>query len=129
MYLPILAVIIGFLIVYFTKVSLPVAYADYVSIAILVGVDSGCGGIRAALEGQFDDTMFVTGFFTNAVLAVFLAYVGDILGVELYLAVVVALGIRIFRNLGIIRSILIKRTLEHRKVPPDSIAGPQGGGH
>ena len=36
----------------------------------------------------------------NMLLAALLAYFGDKLGVDLYLAVVVALGIRIFNNLG-----------------------------
>lgn len=55
------------------------------------------------MENVFDTTVFVSGFVTNALLAAGLAYLGDRLGVELYLAAVVAFGVRLFQNLAIIR--------------------------
>ena len=88
---------------------------DYISIAILAGIDSVAGAVRAAFVGEFNDFQFVTGFFTNAVVAVLLAYLGDMLGVDLYLAVVVAFGIRIFNNLGRIRAKLLERSAERRR--------------
>lgn len=90
-------------------VFIPFMYAKYMSIAILAALDSVFGGIRAYMEDVFDNVVFVSGFFINIVLAAGLAYLGDRLGVELYLAAVVAFGVRIFQNLAIIRRYLLKK--------------------
>jgi small basic protein len=55
--------------------------------------------------------VFVSGFFANMIVAGALAYSGDKLGVDLYLAVVLALGIRIFNNLGRVRGLLVRAHL------------------
>jgi small basic protein len=51
--------------------------------------------------------VFVSGFVSNIILAAGLTYVGDRLGVDLFLAAVVAFGVRLFDNLAIIRRHLI----------------------
>jgi small basic protein len=111
--LPVAALITGFLLVY--RFSIPSAWADYAAIAILAGFDALIGAVRARMEGQFDEAVFLSGFFVNMALAILLAYIGDKLGVDLYLAVVVALGIRIFTNLGRIRGLFVRsRMAAHR---------------
>lgn len=90
-------------------VFIPVFYAKYLSIAVLAVLDSVFGGIRAYIEEVFDTVVFLSGFITNALLAAGLAYIGDRLGVELYLAAVVAFGVRIFQNLAIIRRYLLMK--------------------
>lgn len=100
-----LGIAIGFQL----PVFIPLIYAKYMSIAILAVLDSVFGGIRAYMENVFDTTIFVSGFITNALLAAGLAYLGDRLGVELYLAAVVAFGVRLFQNLAIIRRYLFKK--------------------
>jgi small basic protein len=107
--LPLFALLIGFLIVYTLGVALPVGYADYVSLIILASLDAIAGGARARIEGNFDDTVFVTGVIFNSLAAVALAYIGDRMGMSLYLAPVVALGVRIFYNVGRIRRLLLRR--------------------
>lgn len=87
----------------------PLAYAKYMSVAVLAVLDSVFGGIRAAMEDTFDHTVFITGFFSNALLAAGLAFVGERLGIDLYLAAVVAFGVRLFQNLAIIRRHLLKK--------------------
>ena len=121
--IPLLALIIGFLLVYNLRLNIPVDFADYLAIAILAGLDSIFGGIRSRLENNFEEYIFTTGFFVNMGLAAFLAYLGDRMGVNLYLAVVVALGIRIFQNLGRIRSRLTAQLL-HRRYQELSSSGP-----
>ncbi|MDI6812947.1 MAG: small basic family protein [Desulfitobacteriaceae bacterium] len=103
MWLPILGLILGLAIGYVSPFSVPINYAKYLSVAILAALDSVLGGIRAAQEDHFDSTVFLTGFFSNILLAGILAYVGDRIGVDLYLAAVVAFGVRLFQNLAIIR--------------------------
>ena len=65
---------------------------------ISLGCSFGCPGFPA---GRL--AILVTGFFTNILLAAGLAYLGDLLGLDLYLAAVIAFGLRIFSNLGAIR--------------------------
>lgn len=100
-----LGIFIGFQL----PIFIPVVFAKYMSIAILAILDSVFGGIRAYMESVFDTEIFLSGFITNALLAAGLAYLGDRLGVELYLAAVVAFGVRLFQNLAIIRRYLFRK--------------------
>jgi len=100
-----LGVIIGLNI----PLLLPGSFAKYLSVAALAALDSIFGGIRAGMEDTFDNTIFITGFFSNALLAAGLAFVGERLGMDLYLVAVVAFGVRLFQNLAIIRRHLLKK--------------------
>lgn len=79
------------------------------SVAILAALDSVFGAIRSHMENRFNSAIFVSGFFGNAVLAAFLAYIGDRLGVPLYYAAIFAFGGRLFQNFAIIRRYLIEK--------------------
>lgn len=102
-YIPVLGFAAGFVAIYFTQATVPFYWAPYLSLAALAGVDSLCGGVRAGLEGKFHDDIFLTGFAMNCLLSGALAYLGDRIGVDLFLAAVVLLGGRIFLNLSLIR--------------------------
>lgn len=108
MWLPILGLLIGMVLGWFSPFSVPVEYSKYLSVAILAALDSVLGGVRAAQENHFDSVIFLTGFFTNILLAGLLAYVGDLIGVDLWKPVV-AFGVRLFNNLAIIRRHLLKK--------------------
>lgn len=108
-----LALALGVWIGLYLPFSLPATVAKYISVSFLAGLDSVLGGTRAGIEERFNLSVFVSGFTTNLVLAGLLTWVGDQLGVELYLAAVVTFGQRIFENLAIIRRDLIG-------VPPKS---------
>lgn len=88
---------------------LPQSYATYTSVAALAALDSVMGGIRTAMEDKFDHVIFTTGFFSNALLAAGLVFVGERLGIDLYLAAVVAFGVRLFQNVSLIRRHLLKK--------------------
>lgn len=102
-WLAVVGVIIGLLIGFGLPVQVPVDIARYLSVALLASLDSAFGGLRASLEGNFDNKVFISGFFGNAALAAALTYMGDKLGVELYYAALFAFGYRMFQNLGAIR--------------------------
>jgi small basic protein len=104
-----IGLIFGLLVGFYSPITVPTIYAPYVSISILAALDSVFGGIRALEEDCFDINIFITGFFSNALIAGFLAYFGDRLGIQLYLAAIFAFGVRIFQNLAIIRRSIIKR--------------------
>jgi small basic protein len=122
--LPLFAAVLGFVIVYVWRLSIPMVYSSYVSVGILAGLDSVIGGTRSALWHRFDSAVFVSGFFTNIVLASLLVYAGDRLGVELYLPAIVALGVRIFYNVGYVRRAALSRFL-HRPLLPEPSEVPE----
>ncbi|MGI6686303.1 MAG: small basic family protein [Bacillota bacterium] len=115
MWFPIIGLIIGVLLGSIFTFQVPIVYAKYLSIAVLAALDSLLGGVRGIMEDSFDGTILLSGFFTNTLMAALLAYMGDHLGVDLYLAAVLAFGIRLFNNLGFIRRDFITRYREKRK--------------
>jgi len=108
-WLALIGLLAGALIGLKIPLILPLLYAKSMSVAALAALDSVFGGIRAAQENHFDNKIFLTGFFSNALLAAGLAFAGDRLGIDLYLAAVVAFGVRLFQNLAIIRRHLLKK--------------------
>lgn len=109
MWLPLLGLLVGILLGLQFPFQIPVAYAKYMSVALLAALDSVLGGLRAGMEEKFDTAIFMSGFIGNTLLAGFLAYIGDQLGVQLYLAAIFVFGVRLFQNLAIIRRYLLKK--------------------
>jgi small basic protein len=107
--LPIVGLLIGLVIGGFISIEVPAAYVKYFSIAILAALDSVFGGIRSTMEGRFDSTKMISGFFVNALAAGLLAYLGDRLAIDLYMAAVFAFGVRLFDNIARIRHLLIDK--------------------
>ncbi len=114
LWMPIIGLLIGFSI-FWLPVRLPPDYSGYLSLATLAGLDSIFGGIRAGIEGKFHDDIFISGFAVNTFLAALLAYLGDQIGVDLFLAAVVVLGGRVFLNLSLIRRYWLTQTAMSRK--------------
>ena len=88
--------------------SVPLWMQPYLPIAVIAALDAVFGGVRAVLEGIFDDKGFVVSFLSNVVVAAFIVFLGDQLGVgtQLSTGVVVVLGVRIFSNVASIRRAL-----------------------
>lgn len=103
--IPLIALIVGALVGLVVQPSVPTFLAPYLPVAVVAALDAVFGGVRARLDGTFSDRVFLISFLTNVVLAVFLVFLGDQLGVgsELSTAVVVVLGVRIFQNLAAVR--------------------------
>ncbi len=116
MWLPVLFLIIGVAVGLMTNLRIPEEYKDYLSIAVLAAFDTLLGGVRASLEKTFNETVFVTGFFSNVALAALLAFLGVQLGIDLYLAAVFAFGVRLFQNIAVIRRQVIDQRLITRKI-------------
>jgi small basic protein len=101
----VLALIAGVVAGLVLEPTVPVALQPYLPIAVVAALDAVFGGIRAKLDGVFDDKQFVISFVSNVLVAAFIVYLGDQLGVggQLSTGVVVVLGIRIFTNAAAIR--------------------------
>lgn len=106
----VLALALGITLGLLTNVTVPAALLTYLGVAVLAAIDACLGGIKASLEHTFDDRIFISGFLTSTLMAAFIVFIGDRVGVrELYLAAVVAFGLRIFDNLGTVRRLLFAR--------------------
>ncbi|MGC5627230.1 small basic family protein [Georgenia sp. Z1344] len=108
--LAIVGLAIGIVIGLVLDPTVPTWLVPYLPIAVVAAMDALLGGLRARLQGVFDDQVFITSFLFNTVVAAFLVYVGDQLGVggQMTTAIVVVLGIRIFSNVAAIRRHIFK---------------------
>jgi small basic protein len=106
----VLALIAGVVAGLVLEPTVPVALQPYLPIAVVAALDAVFGGVRARLDGVFDDKQFVISFVSNVVVAAFIVYLGDQLGVggQLSTGVVVVLGVRIFGNVAAIRRHIFK---------------------
>jgi len=115
MWLPIVALIIGFVMFYLPHIPIQPDYIGYIGLAVVAGLDSLAGAIRSIIEGKFNDRVFVSGFFSNTMIAALLLFLGNKLQIPyVAIAIMVALVIRIFNNLGFIRRYIIARLFEKR---------------
>ena len=101
--IPLVALIVGILIGIRTAFPISGDFAPYIGVGVIAGIVSVFGGWRAALEGKFQNDVFITGFVSNVLIAAFLAFLGDYIGINLFLAASLVLGWRIFNNLSMIR--------------------------
>ncbi|MCR1949720.1 MULTISPECIES: small basic family protein [unclassified Clostridium] len=109
-----IGLLIGVLLGLILDVNIPDTLSPYMSVAILACLDSVFGAVRASLSKNFKSDIFISGFFGNAALAAGLAYLGDKLGIPMYIAAVIVFGGRIFDNFAVIRRLLIEK-LKSRK--------------
>ena len=108
--IPVLGLLAGLAVGLFLDPSGPVWLQPYLPIAVIAALDAVFGAIRAILDGIFNDKVFVVSFLSNVVVAAFIVFLGDQLGVgsQLSTGVVVVLGVRIFSNVASIRRHLFR---------------------
>ena len=106
----VLALLAGVVLGVLLEPTVPLALQPYLPIAVVAALDAVFGGIRARLDGIFDDKQFVVSFVSNVLVAALIVYLGDQLGVgsQLSIGVVVVLGVRIFGNVAAIRRHLFR---------------------
>ena len=108
--IPLIGLIGGVLVGLLWGPHVPLALQPYLPIAVIAALDAVFGAVRAVLDGIFNDKVFVVSFLANVVVAAFIVFLGDQLGVgsQLSTGVVVVLGVRIFSNVASIRRHLFK---------------------
>lgn len=111
-----IGILLGIIVGFGIDVTIPVVYTKF-SAVILIGIlDALFGAIRAEVtRDQYNATIFISGLFFNIILALVITYLGDKLGLDLYLAATVVFTFRIFSNVGITRRALLQRWLEKNK--------------
>ena len=103
--IPALALLVGVTLGLLLHPTVPGVLQPYLPIAVVAALDAVFGGVRAQMDGIFDDRVFVVSFVSNVLVAGLVVFLGDQLGVggQLSTGVVVVLGIRIFTNAAAIR--------------------------
>jgi small basic protein len=106
----VLGLVAGVILGLVLQPTVPAVLEPYLPIAVVAALDAVFGGVRAKLDGIFDDKQFVVSFVSNVLVAAFIVFLGDQLGVggQLSISVVVVLGVRIFGNVAAIRRHLFR---------------------
>lgn len=108
--LVVIGLLIGVVVGLVTQPTIPAGLQPYLSIAVVAALDAMFGALRAYLDDVFSDRVFITSFIFNVLIAAFIVFLGDQLGVgsQMTTAVVVVLGIRIFANAAALRRHIFK---------------------
>lgn len=108
-----LGILFGIIIGLNTNFSIPIEYIKYTAVIIVGIFDSLFGALKAEVTHEdFNPTLFLTGLIVNILLAVTITYLGEQLGLDLYLAAAVVFTFRIFTNVGQIRRAFVKRLIK-----------------
>ncbi len=101
-----MGIILGLIV----DVSIPLPYIKYTAVIIIVVLDALFGAAKAEMsKEEYNPTIFISGLGFNVVLALGITFLGERLGLDLYLAVTVVFTFRIFSNLGILRRVFLKK--------------------
>ncbi len=106
--LPICAVAVGIAAGLWFPGFISSEYTTFFAVGIVAAFDSILGGLKAVPKGTFRLRIFLSGFLVNIIVAVLITYMGYLLSLDLYLAIIVVFGTRIFKNLAQIRKLLLK---------------------
>ena len=96
--------------------TVPAKWSLYMAAGLLAALDSALGGLNARLKGNFKLSIYLSGTVGNAAIAVFLTWLGDKLGIPIYLAAVVVFGTRMFQNFAEIRRELLTSKQKKDKI-------------
>ena len=105
-------IIIGFVVAGILtglNIVVPYSYSQYIAVAILACLDSVFGALFANIEKKFKLNIFLSCFVCNALVAIFLVYIGSKLNVDIYLAVVIVFTGRLLNNLTGIRRDFVQK--------------------
>lgn len=116
----VVAILVGILLGLLVPYTLSSSTLPYLAVAIIAALDSVFGGLLAYLNKRFNINVFMIGLVSNAILAVFLTFIGNILGISLSFAVIVVFGVRMFNNMASIRRLtfdvyFVKRAKEKER--------------
>lgn len=91
------------MLLYLPPYTIPAQYGQYLSIAVLAGLDAVVGGTRAIQENSFKAVVFVSGFILTVIIAVALTMFGESLNSPIWYACTFVFTWRILTNTSVIR--------------------------
>ena len=116
----------GLLVGFFAPLQVPAQWSLYVAAGLLAALDSALGGYKARVAGVFRLSIFLSGSVGNTAIAVFLTWLGQKVGIPLYLAAVVVFGTRMFQNFAEIRRELLTSKQKRDKIEQDIVSPADG---
>lgn len=116
MWFSLLGIVIGIVIGFFAPLTIPLQFARYTAVGILGIFDSILGAAKSDLQQKYDPSIFISGLLLNMALAMGITYLGDRLGIDLYLAVIVVFILRMFSNIATIRYSFLTRFIGKKRV-------------
>lgn len=108
--------LVGIILGIYAPLSIPIQFARYTAVAIAGIVDSIFGAVSSDLKGEYNSVIFISGVLFNMAAAMLITFLGDRLGIDLYLAVIIVFTLRIFNNLSTIRYSFLTRFLGKKQV-------------
>ncbi len=111
-----IALVIGLIIGLFANVSVPAVYYSYITLTILVSMDSIIEAARAKYNRTYTNSFFFFQWISNVLLAGLFNAIGDALGVDLAVPVIIFLGMRMFSNIDKLRRSWFKRQNRRRRI-------------
>jgi small basic protein len=110
----IIAVLVGILLGLLIPYNLSSSMLSYLAVALIAAFDSVLGGLLANLNKRFNINVFMIGLVSNAILGIFLTFIGNILGISLSFAVIIVFGVRMFNNMATIRRLTFDKYFEKK---------------
>ena len=109
MLLPLIGLLLGVALGILLPLQIPVVYSHYFAVVLLGILDAVLTGLKHGLEDSFDVLTFWSGLLVTLVAAILLVYIGERLGVELYLALLFAFGYRILNGVSDVHSLAVEK--------------------
>lgn len=103
----ILIVVLGGLLGYLLPLGIPLEGNLYMMLGILVAIYSALEILWDMLNKKSRRNYWVAGFISNLLLSLFLIFLSNRLGIQLYYAVIFYFGVGIFDFLGKIRLLVL----------------------
>ncbi len=81
---------------------------SYIAVLSITLLDSIVGGVKCGVVNKFSSYLFYSGFIFNVIVAYGLAWIGDNIGIDLFLSITVIFAWRIFNNISALRRMYLK---------------------
>ena len=120
--IPLIGLLIGLVIGLFVSVPVPAAWAPYLALMVLAGIDTLLAVLVRKNESQEYGTKFLLEFLVNSLMAMLLTALGQQINFELSTIIAFVFTYRIFIN---IREIVSKLYLQYKD---RRLAGRKSGG-
>src|SRR5262249_51856778 len=95
-FLPLAGLLLGVLAGLVLNVNVGFEFTRYSAVAILAALDSVLGAVRAELDGVYDNRIFISGFITNAIVAVLLTFIAGALRLGSYVLALITSSVSVF---------------------------------
>jgi small basic protein len=105
-----IGILAGIMVGALLRYAIPPSLTRYTAVAIIGILDAIFGALRAeVVDKNYEFSIFFTGLLFNIILAVAITFLGDKMGLDLYLAASVVFTFRIFNNVGVTRRVLVEK--------------------